>query len=164
MSDIKTPIQLCQQVVSDFYGMEGANDDYVAWLQKEIEKIVLASLKNPSQILAASFDGEVLTIPDYETRVLVRWRGGTYGFAHHRDGFFLADGSDVWKTASDITVCMTTGTLQIVMMFGAKSTNLLERLYDAVNTEVSGGGSDKLDSAMEAAKTHIAAKPKPIVI
>lgn len=40
MSDIKTPIQLCQQVVSDFYGMEGANDDYVAWLQKEIEKIV----------------------------------------------------------------------------------------------------------------------------
>lgn len=165
MSDIKTPIQLCQQVVSDFYGMEGANDDYVAWLQREIEKIVLERLKNASQAIAESFEGEVLELPTYPTRVLVRWRGGTYSFAYYRDGCFLGDGSDIWKPAEDITMCLTIGNLQLLMLVGSQSTMLLERLFDAVTTEVGGGGeNDKLDSAMEAAKAHLESKPKPIVI
>ncbi len=160
MSDIKTPIQLCQQVVSDFYGMEGANDDYVAWFQREIEKIV----SNASQAIAESLEDEVLALPTYPTRVLVKWRGGTYSFASYRDGCFLGDGSDIWKPVEDITMCLTIGKLQWFMLTGSKSTMLLERLVDAVTTEVGGGENYKLDSAMEAARTHLAAKPKPIVI
>lgn len=118
-----------------------------------------------SDIISDSYEGEVLELPNYPTRVLVRWRGGTYSFASYRDGFFLGDGSDIWKPVEHITMCLTIGKLQLFMLTGSKSTMLLERLFDAVTTEVyPGGENEKLDLAMEAARVHLESKPKPIVI